>query len=127
MRLGLRPPMLMPMRLELSHRGGSVIVRIVDKGVDGNGSIGRVDAPPLVAGGSLILLDFLYVGRPNISSCPASLDSDHDEGDDISKNYKVSKSTQPARTSLLQSLRSIVSRKQITAIPWTGIETTAGC
>ena len=78
--------MLMLMRLELSHRGGSVIVRIVDKGVGGNGSVGRVNAPPLAAGGSPSLLDFLHVGRPNLSSCPASLDSDHDESDDISKN-----------------------------------------
>ena len=78
--------MLMLMRLELSHRRGSVIVRIVDKGEGGNGSIGRVDAPPLAVGGSPSLLDFLHVGRPNLSSCSAGLDSDHGEGDNISKN-----------------------------------------
>ena len=100
--------MLLLIRLELSHRGGNVIVRMVDERVDGNGSVGRIDVPPLVAGRPLSLLDFLYVALPNISSCSASLDSDHDEGNDMPKNYKGSGSTQPTRMSLLWSLRSIV-------------------
>ena len=108
MRLGLGPPMLLLIRLELSHRGGNVIVRVVDEGVDGNGSVGRIDVPPWLAGRPFSLLDFLYVGLPNVSSCSTSLDSDHDEGDDIPKNYKGSGSTQPTRMSLLRSLRSIV-------------------
>ena len=119
--------MLLLMRLELSHRGGDVIVRIVDKGVGGNGSVGRVDAPPLVGGGSLSLSDFLDVVFPNVSSCSASLESNRDEGDDISENYKCSRSTRPTRASLLPSLRSIPLSKQIVAIPWTSIRPKASC
>ena len=102
--------MLLLIWLEWNHRRGDVIVRVVDEGVDDNGSVGRaddngsvgrVDVPPLVGGRSLNLLDFLYVGLPNASSCFASPDSNHDEGDDISKNYKCSRSARPTRTSLL--------------------------
>ena len=125
MRLGFGPFMLLLIGLELSHHGGDVIVRVVGGGVDGDGSVGGVGVPPLVGGGSLSLLDFLDVGFPNVSSCFASLESNHDEGDDISKNYKCSRSTRPTRTSLLPGLRSIPLSKQIVAIPWTSIRPTA--
>jgi len=87
MRLGLGPPMLLLIRLELRHRGRNVIVGVVDRGVDHNG---RVGVSLFVAGRSPGLLDFLYVGQPDVSPCSASLDSSHDEGDNISKNYQGS-------------------------------------
>ena len=121
MRLGLGPPMPMLIRLELSHRGGNGMVKVVDRWVDGNG---RVGVFLFVAGGSLSLLNFLYVGLPNISSCLASLDSSHDEGDDISKNYKGSRSTRPTRLNVLQSVRMIELRKPNAPIACTAAQTT---
>jgi len=61
------PLLLLIIRLELRRRGrdvmvgnvvvGEAIVRVADRGarVDGNGSVGRVDGPPFMAGGSLSL------------------------------------------------------------------------
>ena len=119
--------MLLLIGLELRCRRGSVIVIVVDKGVDGNGSVGRVDVPPSVVGRSLNLTDLLYVGRPNASSCLASLDSNHNEGDYIPKNYKGSRSTRPTRLNLLRSLRSIELRKQNVVITWRGVKATVDC
>jgi len=54
-----QPLLLLIIRLELRRRGGDVIVggvivRVGDGGVeDGNGSVGRVDVPPSVVGGSM--------------------------------------------------------------------------
>jgi len=106
MRLGLGQPVLLVIRLGLRHFWGSVVVMVVGRGVGGNGSVERVDVCHVV-GGSPNPLDFLYAGLPNIPSCSASLDSNHNEGDDISKNYKGSGSTWLTRSSLLRSLRSI--------------------
>jgi len=109
MRLGLGQPVLLVIRLGLEHLWGSVVVMVVGRGMDGNGSVERADVCHVV-GGSPNQLDFLYAGLPNRPSCSARLDSNYGEGEDISKNYKGAGSTWLTRLSLLRSLRSIELR-----------------
>lgn len=125
MRLSLRPSvLLLIIRWRLRHYGGDVIVGVADRGVDDDCSVrGRDKVFSSVVVGSLGPLNFLHVGRPDVSPSFAGRDSDHDECGYISKYYQGSNQrTDTIEVSANVRIRALT--KESTTITWIGTQTT---
>jgi hypothetical protein len=101
------------------------VARVTARGVRGNAGLRRHEVGLFEIGGTIDPTDMLHISQPDVLSGLGGPDGVGNEGDDISKHYRNSKSARQTQSCRLLDSRIIQMRKLKAAIAWVAPQTAA--